>query len=170
MWKELYGLFRKKAFETNTDIQPWVHRAVEVGAPLVLALKNPTDEIGEALGQIGEQATAKESPKKLAETGETSSSIVGVTPEIAQWARIFSDVLASGHVVAIEAVLQNVIAFDLLIHRDPKGRDEHYTVPSPADWRAGAIAKILEEFDVTAGSGEKGKRIRADARGTRRGA
>jgi hypothetical protein len=118
--------------------------------------------------QLGDRPT-----KNVREYGSQrprKSPSMDLTPDISQWASIFSDVLASGHAVAIEALLQNVIAFDLLIHRDPKGKDEHYTVPSPAEWRAGIIAKLLKESNAVTGSSEQGKRNRGDAPGARRGA
>jgi hypothetical protein len=111
---DLYRRFKNLAHELDTDMQPLIHRAVEIGAPAVFG-----DASGHERAAIiaGTQAAAEQE-------GEAQ-----IDPTVQRWLDVLRGILESGHVKAIRAITSNLDAFAELA-KDKRGRAAGYR---PAD-------------------------------------
>jgi hypothetical protein len=122
---EFVGKVKRRGDDVQRVLCEFVDRAVEA---------EDFDTFIEELASVGargkrtpELDTPEASRKHSLESSShgTAISLLSNSP----WHDMLDRILASKHRPAIEAIVRNLHAFDILVDADAKGRDDAYTVP-----------------------------------------
>lgn len=131
---ELKAQFNGKVKSKSLNSKDVLTRYVEAfladhPAALQIASGNLTSQANTRSNTPG---TGTQSPQKSV-PGRTEVNNTINPSEYSEWIKVLEGILTSGHAVAIEAVIRNLQAFDVLIRSNAEGRVGNYKLPKPSD-------------------------------------